>query len=306
MPAVYYGPYGVQYETYAEPAGGNTGTRPLGHHLILPDGRVYAYALNDGTVEVAGRLYQSVASVADHFNVVADVARAIGATVISATLGATLAAVDIYSEGVAHTNDLIGESYTYSIKRARAVAEAHAAAAASAVLTVNLQAGDTVQVALDTTSEITFTRNRFHSVLLHPSPPTALLAGVSPGVAAADRYYWSQISGYAAVLADGTLLAGLPVQASITTDGAVENAKRRVRTGSTAAADSTAGVLLEDQDGNEVNVRIFTLAVDTTADISGPILINAPLVGMCVKANATGDEALINLMYLDAYGPSRA
>ena len=56
-----------------------------------------------------------------------------------------LYAVDIYSEGVVHTDDLTGESYTYSIKRARAVAEAHAAAAASAVLTVNLQAGDTVK-----------------------------------------------------------------------------------------------------------------------------------------------------------------
>lgn len=299
MPGTFFGPFGENNSTYANAGNANLGRFPLGHRLVLPDGRVYRFALNDGTVEVAGNLYQNVAPVAAHTNVTADAARAIGAVVVSATLGATSASADIYAEGAVHTNDAVGEGYFYRIRRANSAAAAHALAAASAVLTVNLVAGETVQVALTTLSEVSFSRNRFHAVLIHPSPPTAQLAGVSPGVAAADRFYWSQVMGEAAVLADGTLLAGLPVQASITTDGAVENMKRRVRSGATAVTGITdAGALLTDQDGAEVNVRAISSTVSTTYDISAGIAYNAPLVGMCVKANASTEYGLIDLTYL--------
>ena len=299
MPGTYFGPYNEQFSTYANGGNANLGLKPLGHRLILPDGRVYRFALNDGTVEVAGNLYQSVAPVANHTNVTADAARAINAVIISGTLGGTSASADIYAEGNVHTNDAAAEGYFYRIRRAKTAGAAHALAAASAVLTVNLVAGERVQVALTTSSEITFSRNRFHQVLITAAPPTSQLAGVSPGVAAADRFYWSQVAGEAAVLAQGTLLAGLPVQAGITVAGSVENYKRRVRSGSTAVTGITdSGALLEDQDGAEVNVRVIGNTVDTTYDISGPIAVNAPLVGMCIKANASSEYALIDLTYL--------
>lgn len=298
MPLTYFGPYGENNSTYATPSGGNAGRWPAGHRLILPDGRVYRFALNDGTVEVAGNLYQSVVALGDHTNIAADVARAVGATAISATLGTTLAGIDIYSEGIVHINDVDGQGYAYRIMRARTSGAGHAAAALSAVLTVNLAAGETVQVALTTNSEMSFTRNRFRAILITAAPPTASLAGVSPGVAAASRWYWSQVAGEAAVLAAGTLLAGLPVQASIATAGAVENVKRRVRTGSTAQADSTVGVLLTDQDGSEVNVRVMTATISTTYDITGGIAYNAPIVGMCLKANASSDYGLVDIQHL--------
>lgn len=299
MPGTFFGPYDERNQDYANAGNANYGRFPLGHRLILPDGRTYRFALNDGTAEVAASLYQSVASVANHVNVTADVARAIDATVVSATLGATSAAIDIYAEGLVHTNDAVGEGYAYRIRRASAAGNAHAAASASAVLTVNLDANELVQVALTTASEVSFSRNRYHAILIHPSPPTAVLAGVSPGVAAANRFYWSQVKGEAAVLADGTLLAGLPVMASITTDGAVENYKRRVRTGATATTGITdAGALLTDQDGSEVNVRPISTTVSTNYDITGGISINAPLVGMCIKANASTEQGLIDLVYL--------
>ena len=300
MPGTYYGRiHGENNSTYANAGNANLGRFPLGHRLVLPDGRVYRFALNDGTVEVAGNLYQSVAPVADHTNVTADAARAIGVGIISATLGATSAAADIYAEGLVHTNDAAGEAYVHRIRRANTAGAAHALAAASGILTVNLEAGETVQVALTTASEVSFTRNRFHAVLITAAPPTSQLAGVSPGVAAADRYYWSQVAGEAAVLAQGTLLAGLPVQAGITVAGSVENAKRRVRTGSTAVTGITdSGALLEDQDGAEVNIRAIGNTIDTTYDISGPIAVNSPLVGMCIKANASSEYGLIDLTYL--------
>ncbi len=299
MPGVYFGPFGEQNSTYANGGNANLGRWPLGHTLVLPDGRTYRFTLNDSTVEVAGNLYQSVAPAGNHTNVAADVVRAIGATAISATLGATAAGTDIYAEGTVHTNDAVGEGYVYRIKRAFSAGAAHASAAASAVLTVNLVAGDTVQVALTTASEVTFTRNRFHAVLIHPSPPTAALAGVSPGVAAADRYYWSQTKGEASVLADGTLLAGLPVQASISTDGAVESRKTRVRTGGTVTiiVPTTGVAPLTDQDGAIVAGVLSgqSTTVATTYDISGGIAVNAPVVGICIKANATTEYGLVGL-----------
>ena len=299
MPGTYFGPYSEGYSTYAFQTHANLGRFPLGHTLILPDGREYKFTLNDGTVEVAGNLYQSVAAVADHTNVTADVARAIAATAISGTLGATAAAVDIYSEGVVHTNDVTGEGYSYRIRRAMTAGGAHASVATSSVLTVNLEPGESVQVALDTSTNISFTRNRYHQTTIHLSPPTATLTGVSPGVAAANRFYWTQTKGYAAVLANLTLLAGLPAQASIDINGAVETLKRRLQittTGSVLTAATAMRAAVVDQDGSDTAVFVsVSVSTATVFDMSGGIANNSPVVGMCVKANASTDFALIDL-----------
>lgn len=256
MPYTYFGPYGSQFGTFAEPAGGNAGTKPLGLRLVLPDQREYAYSLANATARVAGNLYSSVALVADHANVVSTAARAIGATVLSATLGATLAAIDIYSEGIVHTNDLTGEGYAFRIRRAIADGQAHAAVAASGVITVTLEPGESVQVATIATTDLTFTRNRFHQAVITPTSVWSQVAGVAAGAAAADRYYYNQTKGEAAVLADGTLIAGLSVMPSNGTAGSVE----------------AWGV----------------------AEAAPPTEITS-IVGRCIKINATTDYALIDL-----------
>ena len=79
----------------------------------------------------------------------------------------------------------------------------------------------------------------------------------------------------------------------------MENAKRRVRSGTTAVTGITdSGALLTDQDGAEVNIRAIGNTVSTTYDISAGIAYNAPLVGMCIKANASSEYGLIDLTYL--------
>lgn len=299
MPGTYFGPMGENNSTYANAGNANLGRFALGHTLILPDGREYKFTLNDGTVEIAGNLYQSVAAVADHNNTTADVVRAIGATAISSTLGATAAAVDIYAEGVVHIADVDGEGYSYRIRRAMTAGNAHAAAATSSVLTVNLEAGESVQVALTTASNISYTRNRYHRATISPGPPTAALTGVSPGVAALDRFYWSQVKGYAAVLSDATLLAGLPVQASIGASGSVEMVKRRlqvVSTGSVLTASTQYAANLVDQDGTTVGVAVVTsVSTVTVVDATGGIANNAPPIGICVKTQASTEFALVDL-----------
>jgi len=275
----------------------------LGHTLILPDAREYKFALNDATVEVAGNLYQSVAP-SVNFNVTCDVARAIDATAVSATLTGSAAAIDIYTEGIVHVDDGTGQGYSYRIKRAMAAGDAHAAAASTGVLTVNLEAGEGVQVALNVSTEVTFTRNRYHSVTHHLSPPTAQLSGVSPGVCAASRYYWSQVKGYAAVLAEvGNLYAGNPVQAGTTTDGTIESHKRRVRTTGTTVLFVTTGlwgVTFTDSDGSAVTglygIGSTNAIAPATYDITGAVAYNAPIVGICVQPNGSTEYALIDLM----------
>ena len=300
MPQTFYGPYDERNQDYANSGNANLGRFPLGHRLILPDDREYRFCLNDGTAEIAGRLYQSVASVSGHLNRAVDVVRAIDAALASATLVTTLAAIDIYAEGVAHTNDVTGEGYAYRIRRAFTAGAAHAAAAATGVLTVNFAAGEMLQVALDTTSEITFTRNRYHQVLITAAPPTAGISGCSPGVAAADRFYWSQIRGYAAVLASGTLRAGLPVMCGITTAGSVESTKRRIQVGASTTLVLTSNGSFAFLDSGGVTTGFSILAVSSSVaaqgiDITGGIAQNGPTVGICVKANPSTDHALINL-----------
>lgn len=303
MPRTYYGPFSARNETYANAGNANLGRYPLGHYLLTPDGREYRFTLNDGTAEVAGNLYQSVATVGNHSNVAADAARAIGAVAVSATLGATAAAIDIYAEGTVSVTDATGEGYSYRIKRATSAGAAHAAADSSGVLTVNLDADESVQVALvAATSEVSFSRHRNHAALIHASPPTAALVGVSPGVAAASRFYWSQVKGLAAVLGDGTLLDGLPVQASIAVNGAVESAKRRARSGGTTVIGVVPTVMsylrLLDQDGTTTDFLVpatVTTAVTASYDITGPIAVNAPLVGTCRNARADTEYSIIEL-----------
>ena len=73
MPRTYYGPYNEQNNTYAAGDNANIGRFHMGSYLILPDQREYRFALNDGTAEVAGNLYQSVVGQSNHTNTSADV-----------------------------------------------------------------------------------------------------------------------------------------------------------------------------------------------------------------------------------------
>tara|TARA_R110000824_G_scaffold145565_2_gene313985 strand:- start:420 stop:1184 length:765 start_codon:yes stop_codon:yes gene_type:complete len=221
MARTYYGPFNEQYNDYATPSSGNAGRFPAGSKLVLPDERGYRFTENDGTAEVAATLYQSALPIAHATETVVNVATAAGATSLSSTHGGSTVAVDLYAEGTVHTNKTTGLGYAFRIKRAVAAADGHAAVSSGAVITVNLETPETLQVALTTSSELTYTQNRFRNVLIHDSPPTGALVGISPGVAAADRWYWSQTEGDAPVVTEGTLVIGDFCVPTATTPGAV-------------------------------------------------------------------------------------
>ena len=221
MARTYYGPFNEQYNDYATPRDGNAGRFPAGSKLVLPDERAYRFTENDGTPEVAATLYQSALPIANATDQGVNVATAAGATSLSATLGGTSAIADLYAEGTVHSSNAAGEGYAYRIRRAVTTGQGHAAVSSSAVITVNLEPSETLQVALTTASKLTFTHNRFRVVLIHDSPPTASLVGISPGIAAANRWYWSQTEGDAPVVTEGTLVIGDLCVPTATTAGAV-------------------------------------------------------------------------------------
>ena len=110
----------------------------LGTKAISIDGRVFRYSKMGATVGVAGNVYQAAVPVANHLAAVCDVARDVGATQISATLGATAASIDDYAEGTAHVNKAGGLGHTYIIHRAWRPGDGHAAVASAGILTANL------------------------------------------------------------------------------------------------------------------------------------------------------------------------
>lgn len=291
MARIYDGPESAIWEVHTNQK------LDLGTALEFDDGRLFRYALIGGTSTAAGSLYQSVAALAGHTNIAVDVARAVGAQAVSATLNTTAAAVDIYSEGFVHINDATGEGYSYKIKRAYSVGDAHASATSTGVLTVNLKQGVTVQIALvASTSEVAFTRNPYHSVIIHPSPPTAGLAGVAPGIITNAKYGWLQRKGICAVLGDLTPYVGNELMASRAVNGAVEGWKALITTGATSASDETAFTKATDSAGSETTVALGEIAISTVADITGGIANRTQVkVGVCIKANADTEYILADL-----------
>ena len=219
MPRTYYAPYGAQKLSFAAPANSGAGPWPLGSKLVLPDERMFRLALGGSATRVACKLYQGIVPIGAHTEMVVSTVPAIGDKTVAATMGATLAAIDIYSEGMGHFNKATGLDYGHRIRRAIVAGQAHAAAAASAIITVNLEPGESVDVAGISTTEWTLTRNRYHSTIIQDSPNTGCYSGVSVGVVAGSRYYYEQTQGECCVTASGTLVIGDSCVGSATTDG---------------------------------------------------------------------------------------
>ena len=212
--AVIYGKPGEQFQT-DQYKRHNFGTK-----MYIND-RVYVYAQMGGTAGVAGKLYQSEVPTAHWNTVTADTARAAGATAISATIGATATVQDEFDEGYIVIEDDAGEGHMYHVGRAWKPGDASAATSSSGIQTINLISGESVQVAITTSTTMSFFKNKLDEVIIHLSPPTAAVVGLAVAAVTANYYCWLQTHGPAAVLCDGTLVAGKGVRASEDDDGAV-------------------------------------------------------------------------------------
>tara|TARA_Y100000310_G_scaffold129649_1_gene128795 strand:+ start:3528 stop:4292 length:765 start_codon:yes stop_codon:yes gene_type:complete len=217
MSGIIYGKWGEQFQEHQYKR------HDFGTKMVMADS-TWVYAQMGGTVGVAGHVYQSEVPTSTWMTMTVDKAQAIGSKTISATLGATNATVeDEFDEGYVGIEDDAGEGFLYHIARAGRAGEAraNAAAAAAAVQTVNLREGETIQVALAAATTLGFFKHKLDEVIIHPSPPTAAVVGVTMRAVTANYYCWLQVKGPAMVMAEGTLVLLAPVRASETTDGTV-------------------------------------------------------------------------------------
>jgi hypothetical protein len=219
---IIYGDYGAEKATAASAIGG----LPLGTLMILPDGRKFRHAQASATALAAGKLYQGnsmadIAGTADG-NIIAGLAvaasAAIGATSVSVTMAATAhVSKDLLADGYLLVATSAGQGHVYKIK-------GNTAAGSLGTTTVTLEPTDPLKVALAASStKVGLRANAFKSVTVTTADTVGVgaIVGVAPVAVAASYYCWVQRSGEAAVLADATLIEGIPVTASSAVAGAV-------------------------------------------------------------------------------------
>jgi hypothetical protein len=171
-------------------------------------GRVFRYA-KAGELLVTGNALQSAVEDVDHDDIACR-ATAIGATSLLITAGASGGALDEneYAEGYAVIDTTAGLGFTYGIK-------GHAAIAALANGELLLNDGESVQVALNTSSKITLVKNPFKGVIQLPATTlTGRIAGGCVYPIASGEFGWIQTGGLGAALISGTPGNGQPITVS--------------------------------------------------------------------------------------------
>ncbi len=214
----------------------------LGDQMVDKFGRTFRYVRAGAVALVAGNVLQSPAQVTTHQTMTPSAA-ALGATSVSATLGATNAVTaDQYAGGLLVVDTTPGNGYAYVIK-------SHPAAAAAAACVFTLE--EPLKVALTTSSRVSLQANPYRGVI---QTPVTTLTGAAVGVAvfpaAANEYCWIQTGGPAPVLVAGTPAVGAAVVVPATAAGAV------VVDGAAAATIVVGSMLSVGQDGKNVSVLI--------------------------------------------------
>lgn len=210
---------------------------PLGTQMVAEDGRCFRYCENGGAAQVVGKLYQSEVPLADGLNEVVGTIAA-GQTVLTA-VGATTGNYNI---------DILVDGYCYSLTAAslgpcNRIKSNTLITAGAATGTITLY--EPLDVALGAADTISYTKNPYMDVIIHPSPPTAMVCGVAVKAHAQDVFGFLATKGPCRVLVDGTHIAGDIVVPSTAVDGAWMP----------SAAFHTDG---------SASVRVITVEADTT------------------------------------------
>jgi hypothetical protein len=186
---------------------------PLGAELFYAE-RKFRYSKNGGTALAVAKLVQQAVPLAGHIDEAVDIP-AIGSKTIAFTAAVDptdAVVVDGLADGYILVNDDTGEGYIYRIK-------SHPVMPGATSIVITLY--DPILVALVAASTATVFYNKYKSLIIHPSPPTALVIGVPVIAVTASYYFWSQVGGICPVLADGTLVINNGVSPSESVDGAV-------------------------------------------------------------------------------------
>jgi len=185
----------------------------LGTKAVTPDGRVYRYAKAGGSDLAPGKLAVNADLVANHTNIVVAAAVAVGATRVTATLGATAATQNQYADGYLTVNDAAGEGIQYKIVGNSATDSAGV---------IKVQLAEPIKVALTTSSEVTLKQNPWSGAVISATDQADQPVGVPNVTIPANYFGWLQTGGECAVLADEAVTKGLALAIGTGTAGAVE------------------------------------------------------------------------------------
>lgn len=224
FPNMIYGDYGdekvISVGTITHLAGGTTrtGYLPLGTRMVLPDGRMYAYARAGGTTLARGLLCQGKNTTDNHdTNQAVQAAAAVGSQSIVVTLGDAALTLNYYRDGYVVVNNATtpaGQLYK--------IAEC-SSAAASGTPTITFEGGDTLHTAFEaTTTEVGLRTNEFDGCnLWEAGTVECMIAGIPTREITADYYFWVQRRGAAGYKVKTSATLGLSLMASTGSDGSL-------------------------------------------------------------------------------------
>lgn len=185
--------------------------------IMKRHGKTYAYTEFGGTT-AAGDLLQAEIVDPDH-DVLAPVAAVAGATEFEVTMpgsGTDDFIVNEYAGGEVYAQVNGSPGYSYHIAR-------HDSGDISTTdtMTVVLAPGENLAVALAATDDLSFSKNPWKETIIHASPQTAIIVGVSLAIGADGSFGWLGVKGPHPVLTEGTVVVGYEVRPGETTDGTV-------------------------------------------------------------------------------------
>ncbi len=208
----------------------------IGQQFDTSDGRTFVAVQNGTSAIAAGLLVQApVQNTAFHdlsITVPTAYPASVGATQIYVTNGSTKLNLNQFQQGYVTVITGTGAGQTFKIG-------SHQAAAASASFVLTLDGGDSIQVALDTTSKVSLNYNNYDGVVVSNHSTVGLPVGVTYGALTAStaptfdstsgalttagvaQYGLIVRHGLTGVLIDTLTEVGYPVGPSTNTDGAV-------------------------------------------------------------------------------------
>lgn len=180
----------------------------LGSVAETADGRIFRYAAAGAVNLVAGKVNNTVATVANHTNIAVATAAAVGARSVNVTLGATATTAGQYDGGYLVVIDVAGQGAAYRIAGTPVIA-------LSTSGVIQLEEG--IATALTTSSKVSLVPNPWAGSIVTAAAAALFCNGSNNVAVTALNYYWSQTGGIASVLSDGAITknAGAIVSASV-------------------------------------------------------------------------------------------
>lgn len=186
---------------------------PVGTLGTTQDGRWYRFS-SCAELLVPGNWLTQTAPVTNHVGNTATVTAA-GATKVTFTQGATAITQNYYKDGYLVVSVTPGAGYTYGLS-------GHPAVGSATANTYDLAPGESIQVALTTTSRLDLIQNPYRSLIQGPANTIAANpVGVAISAITSGGFGWVQVQGLCGVLTKGTLVIGNRAVAPTATAGAV-------------------------------------------------------------------------------------